>query len=126
VRLRSRLQRLEREAATSVRAEEDQLDPWEDTELRSAYLRGEGPRPPDPPCPRWFDPAEWASRMRIGRCIEYRCAGELRGDEYLPDMNLEEREYVDGLVGAFDEFVKDREAYLLRTGPATETRGVRT
>ena len=95
MRLRSRLQRLEREAATSGRAEEDQPDPWDDTERRTAYLRGEGPCPPHPPCPPCLDPVTWASGHRMFRCLGARISGELPDKEYLADMDARERSHID-------------------------------
>ena len=57
MRLRARLQKLER--AVLVRKSPQTLDAARQTyaEQREAYLRGQGPRPPDPPCPRGIDPA---------------------------------------------------------------------
>jgi hypothetical protein len=95
MRARTRLERLKRQAAKHHQAEPERESFWEQIDRQAAYLCGQGPRPPDPPCPSWFDPAEWASRMRIGRCLDYRWTGELGPGEYLPDMTEEERRYVD-------------------------------
>jgi hypothetical protein len=79
------------------------------SEQHAAYLRGEASRPPDPPCPPWFDPAEWESRMRVGRCIDYRLTGGLGPAEYLPDMSEEERRELDGFTEALAAFARDLE-----------------
>jgi len=94
--LRTRLNRLEQKAADAARVEPEQPDLFERIRQHLAYERGEGPRPPDPPCPRWFKPAEWEKRMRIGRCGEDRFAGRLGDNEYLPGMDDEEKRLVDG------------------------------
>jgi hypothetical protein len=93
--LRTRLQRLERKAADHDRGQVPREDVFTRIRRFEAYFRGEGPRPEDPPCPPSYDPAEWASRMRIGRCLEYRMTGELPNDGYLPDMTAEERKHMD-------------------------------
>jgi hypothetical protein len=93
--LRARLHRLERQTVCAGRTEP----------------RREGPESPDPSCPQRFDPAEWASRKRIGRCLEQRMKGELRPSEYLPDMTEEERTYVDRLeevVTAFTDLADEQ------------------
>jgi hypothetical protein len=83
MRLKTRLERLEKAGA-----------------VRRAAARGEGPGPPDPPCPPWLDAADWAGRLRVGRCITERLAGNLAADAYLPGMDAAERAYLDGLAGA--------------------------
>lgn len=87
MRLGARLRRLERQAPPPPHT----------------YRAGDGE---DPPCPPWFNPAEWAARMRISRCSGDRVTGALRHDEYLPGMGEEERRYVDGLSQVFDEFLR--------------------
>jgi hypothetical protein len=87
VSLRTRLQRLARRVPTPPRAEP-------------------GAEGADPPCPRWFDPREWASRMRVSRCSEGRLSGALRPNEYLPDMTEGERRYVDEPAQAFAVFAR--------------------
>jgi hypothetical protein len=81
-------------------------DIFAEIEQHAAYWRGEGPRPPDPPCPPGFDPAEWSSRLRISRCLADRVYGTLGDGEYLPDMDDEERRYLAGLMRAFAVFVE--------------------
>lgn len=99
--IRMRLKRLEQRATVGL-AGFERIDVIAKMERHHAYLSGEGPRPPDPPCPPWFDPATWARRMRIGRCLDYRFTGELSEGEYLPDMDDEERCHVDGLLRTLD------------------------
>jgi hypothetical protein len=95
--LRMRLQRLERQAAAVQARLSEPRDLFAEIEQGVAYLRGEGPRPPDPPCPAWFDPQQWASRLRQSSCLEERMRGALAADEYLPGMDEAERAYVDDL-----------------------------
>lgn len=95
--LPTRLQRLERQAAVVNERTSQRRDLFAEIEQGVAYLRGEGPRPPDPPCPPWIDPQRWASRMRQARCLEERIRGALPAGEYLADMDEEEKVYVDGL-----------------------------
>jgi hypothetical protein len=64
--------------------------------------------PPDPSCPPWFDPAEWASPKRIGRCLEQRMKCELWPGEYLPDLTEEDRTYVDRLAEVVTAFAGGR------------------
>jgi hypothetical protein len=77
-------------------------------EQHAAYLRGEGPRPPDPPCRPWFDPAEWTRRLRTSRCLADQVHGALGDREYLPDMDAKERRYLDGLLQAFTVFAESQ------------------
>ena len=104
MKLRTRLQRLERAAAASA-AVPPSYDPAIDTADYLAYLKGAGPRPPDPPCPAGFDPAAWESRMRLGWCIDARLLGELGDGEYLPGMDAGERWNVDGSVEVIRMFM---------------------
>jgi hypothetical protein len=104
VSLRRRLGRLEETTARHNQAL-PRVSLSDQIEQRLAYLRGEGPRPPDPPCPSWFAPHDWASRMRVSRCSEGRLAGVLQPGQYLPDMDEEECRYVDGLAAAFAVFL---------------------
>src|SRR5258708_13078606 len=91
MRLRARLQKLER--AVLVRKSPQTLDAARQTyaEQREAYLRGQGPRPPDPPCPRGIDPAAWDSLMRVGRCVDAPLTGALPNGAYLPELGEGER-----------------------------------
>jgi hypothetical protein len=106
--LRLRLQKLER--TVLVRKSPQTLDaarqPY--AEQHEAYLRDQGPRPPDPPCPRGTDPAAWDSQMRVGRCVDARLTGELPDGEYLPAMGQEERRQVDGNLEALAAFARRR------------------
>src|SRR4051794_22140940 len=56
-----------------------------------AYLRGQGPRPPDRPCPPGLAPEAWAGRMLAVRCVEERLLGRLAEGEYLPGLTDAER-----------------------------------
>src|SRR5258708_13239321 len=104
MRLRARLQKLER--AVLVRKSPQTLDAARQTyaEQREAYLRGQGPRPPDPPCPRGIDPAAWDSLMRVGRCVDARLTGELPNGAYLPELGAGERRDVDCTLHALPAF----------------------
>jgi hypothetical protein len=104
-----RLERLEGMVADAGRAARKGDALCDRSEQRAAYLRGEGPRPPDPPCPAWFDPAEWESRMRFGRCLDYRMTGKLGAGEYLPEMTEKERREIDGFTEALAAFARDLE-----------------
>src|SRR5262249_14691154 len=101
MKLRRRLRRLERRATGGGPAEAVGPDLFARIRQQAAYLAGEGPRPSDPLCSPWFDRAEWASRLRIGRCLDERFRGRLQPGEYLADMDAEERRYVDGVAGVF-------------------------
>jgi hypothetical protein len=88
--LRSRVKRLEQLAGRT------QLPPWRppdvaEMEAEAAYWRGEGPKPPDRPCPPWGDPAQWARNQRLSRYIHARLYGELAPGEYLPEMDDAEK-----------------------------------
>jgi len=105
--LRSRLQKLER--TTLARECPKTLDTARQTyaEQREAYLCGQVPRPPDPPCPRGTDPAAWDSQMSVGRCVDAHLTGVLPGGEYLPEMGEGERRQVDGTLEALAAFARD-------------------
>jgi hypothetical protein len=66
----------------------------------AAYYAGKGPRPPDPPCPPWIDPAEWASRLRIGRRFGRRVLGGPPETDCIRDMTDDERRAADGYAAA--------------------------
>ena len=100
MRLRARLHRLELAAACNPLALPQALSAT--SEQRLAYRRGEGQRPPDPPCPNGINPADWASRLRVGRCIEDRATGTLPHGDYLPDLDNDERSYVDAVVDTIE------------------------
>src|SRR5262249_23647941 len=99
--VRVRLERLERQVGRIVPNQPSERDFFAAIQAHAAYLRGEGPRPPDPPCPLGFDPAAWRSRMTIWRCLDARKVGELREGEYLDDMTDEEKALVDGYLQVF-------------------------
>ena len=99
MRLRVRLQRLERHEAT-IRPPSPPEDIFERIRRAAAYYAGQGPRPPDTPCPPGRNPGEWASSLRVHHCLAFRRLGTLGPDYYLPDMTAGEREYVDGVAGA--------------------------
>ena len=101
--LRTRVQRLERSVSQTCQVEPQREDLFARMKRHAEYLRGEAPRPPERPCPPGIDPAQWACRMRIGRCLDYRQTGELGPDEYLPEMDEAERRYLDDLVGVLDK-----------------------
>jgi hypothetical protein len=107
MKLRSRLQKLGR--TVLVRKSTQTLDAARQTyaEQHEAYLRCQGPRPPDPPCPRETDPAAWDSQMRVGRWVDARLTGELPDGEYLPEMGQEKRRQVDGTLEALAAFARD-------------------
>ena len=105
MRLRDRLQRLER-AAVVRRTVVPPRDLSAEIEQGLAYLCGERPPPPNRPCPPWFDPAEWASRQRVGHCLVARASGELAADTYLPGRDAAERNYLDGLTEAVAVFAR--------------------
>jgi hypothetical protein len=107
MRLRVRLDRLEKHA-TNRHGQAPARDLFPAIKKGRAWLRGEGLRPPDPPCRHWFDPAEWASRMRISRCLDERMKCDLRNGGYLPDKYEEKRRYVDGLLHVFATFTVDQ------------------
>jgi hypothetical protein len=81
-------------------------DIFAEIEQHPANWRGEGPRRPHPPCPPWFNPTEWASRLRISRCLADRVHGALGDSEYLPDMEEVEWRYLEGLLRTFAVFVE--------------------
>ena len=99
MRLRVRLQRLERHAATNEPPCPPQ-DVFERIRRAAVYYAGQGPRPPNPPCPPRRNPDEWASLQRVRHCQAARRVGTLGPGGYLPDMTAGEREYVDGVAGA--------------------------
>lgn len=107
MKLRSRLQKLER--TTLVREFVQSIDTARQTyaEQYEAYLRGQGPRPPDPPCPRGTDSVVWGRQMRVGRCVDAHLTGELPDGEYLPEMGEGERRQVDGTLEALAAFARD-------------------
>jgi hypothetical protein len=89
--LRTRLQRLEAKAS-ALAGPEPATDLFARVEAHAAYLRGEGPRPPDPPCPPWIDPAAWASRMRMAHALDVPARGSLTPDEFPPGQKVGERQ----------------------------------
>src|SRR5260370_28086906 len=107
MKLRSRLQKLER--TTLVREFVQSIDTARQTyaEQYEAYLRGQGPRPPDPPCPRGTDSVVWGRQMRVGRCVDAHLSGEVPGGEYLTEMGEGERRQVDGPLEALAAFARD-------------------
>ena len=98
MRLRVRLQRLERHAATNEPPCPPQ-DVFERIRRAAAYYAGRTPRPPDPPCPPGRDPGDWAIHQRVRHCLAFHRVGTLNPDRYLPDMTAEERTYVDNVAG---------------------------
>jgi hypothetical protein len=123
VRLQSRLSRLEREAALRDRTEPDGPDPWEDAERRTAYLRGEGPCPPYPPCPSCRDPVMWASRTRIWRCLGVRISGELPDNQYLADMDEKERVHIDKTFAILAEVAREQRELVDRAADEAQPPG---
>jgi hypothetical protein len=97
--LRTRLRHLEAKAAARACLWQPP-DVFARIEAHAAYLRGEGPRPPDPPCPPWIDPAAWASRMRIAHALDVLARGDLAGGEYPADLTADERQQVEGYLEA--------------------------
>ena len=98
MRLRVRLDRLERRAEALRPPTCQPTDVFERIRCAAAYYAGAGPRPPDPPCPPRLDPAAWASLQRKRHCLAFRRGGTLGPDRYLPDMTEGEREFVDGVA----------------------------
>jgi hypothetical protein len=106
--VRVRLERLERRAERML-PNQPTRDLFAEIEEHAAYLRGEGPRPPDPPCPLGFDPAAWRSRMSVCRCLDERTSGELGERQYVPDMTAEEKAYVESILDVFAKINLDDE-----------------
>src|SRR5260370_34943671 len=98
MKLRSRLQKLER--TTLVREFVQSIDTARQTyaEQYEAYLRGQGPRPPDPPCPRGTDSVVGGRQMPVGRGGDPPLTGALPDGEYPPEMGEGERPPVAGTV----------------------------
>jgi hypothetical protein len=78
--IQRRLRHLERQArAQAARAGKGSpSDLFTRIDQYTAYLRGQGPRPPDPPCPPGFDPAAWENTLRLNHRLDFRFTGELR------------------------------------------------
>jgi hypothetical protein len=113
LRIQARLKRLEREAASRDLTEVDGPDPWEDTECRTAYLRGEGPCPPYPPCPSHLDRVKWASRERIFRCLGY-----------LADIDEKERAHIDKTFAILAEVAREQREIADRVAQEGQPPGV--
>jgi hypothetical protein len=109
--LRARLRRLERKVHERQPAPPPGPDLFARLRGLAAYLAGQGPRPPDPPCPPRIDPAAWARRLLVGRCLDARLPGELGPGEYLPGLGDDARGDVD----------RPAEACGGRPGPAPGT-----
>jgi hypothetical protein len=107
MKLRSRLQKLERTALVREAQQTDYAARQTYAEQHEAYLRGQGPRPPDLPCPRGTDSVVWDCQMRVGRCVDAHLTGELPDGEYLPEMGEGERRQVDGTLEALAAFDRD-------------------
>lgn len=109
MRLRERVQRLERTAADIAAASGRAAGVAAAMEQRKTYLRGRGPCPPDPPCPPGNDPDDWESRMRVSRCFDARSMGEVSPGGYLPEMDEGQRAYMDGLTEVLAVFGRHAE-----------------
>jgi hypothetical protein len=72
-------------------------------------MAGEGPCPPDPPCPPWTDPEVWASQMRVNRGIGMWFRGELGTGAYAEGTTAAEVKQIEGFVEAFGQFQADVE-----------------
>jgi hypothetical protein len=67
VSVRVRLKRLERQSGHRCPMGIPSVDVFGRIRQFRDYLRGEGPRPPEPACPPWCTPEEWEARMRKSR-----------------------------------------------------------
>jgi hypothetical protein len=81
--IQRRLRQLERQArAQTARAGKgSHSDLFTRIDEYANYLRGQGPRPPDPPCPHGVDPAAWENRLRLNHRVDFRFTEELREGE---------------------------------------------
>lgn len=93
---RRRLENLERKMAERVARSQQDGGVCARIAQYEAYYRGEGPYPPDPPCPPGQDPATWERHLRIGRCLG------MPDGEYPPDMSENDRQRVAGLRRALE------------------------
>ena len=84
--IRHRLARLEQTTGDAQRGRLESQSVFDRIAQYEAYLRGDGPRPPEKPCPPGHDPAAWERGMRIGRCLE------LPAEEFLPEMDEPDRQ----------------------------------
>src|SRR4051812_6521874 len=91
--MKRRLKKLE-ERLRPAKPAEPAWQPLETPEERAAlerYYRGEGERPPFPPCPRPGDPAEWISRQRVGDQVGRWIYGGDAVGTFLPGLTEAER-----------------------------------
>jgi hypothetical protein len=92
--LHKRLARLE-QASNAQRGRLESQSLFDRIAQYEAYLLGNGPRPPEMPCPPGHDPVAWESRMRISRCLA------LPAGEFLPEMDEPDRQRVADFRQAF-------------------------
>jgi len=61
----------------------------------------------DPPCPPWFDPQEWASRMRLSRLLMRQFTTGAEAQAEPKGTTDEERRCAEGLAGIFQQLAND-------------------
>jgi hypothetical protein len=77
---------------------------------RAAYLRGQGAKPPDPPCPAGVDPMSWSLRMQARAIVAAWHRRELREAKYPQTASAQVRREADRSWRAFQDLLDDVDA----------------
>jgi hypothetical protein len=77
---------------------------------RAAYLRGQGAKPPDPPCPDGVDPMSWSVRMHARAIVAAWHRRELREGKYPQTASAQVRREADRSWRAVQNLLDDVDA----------------
>jgi hypothetical protein len=126
--LKRRLQRLEK-ATTPKQALYQPRNPFKDIDEYDAWMSGEGPRPPNPPCPPWISLENWAQRLRMGHVLGLCAPGEISSNYPTPEYSqfeIAEAEYINKTCDEVAEIKRkqeEQEDTELQTGLAILEQG---